>query len=129
MDVLVRADSGHRLFRDGGYHWREGCICTKLGKHEQIHALLQPSSTAHDPPVAVGPPIHAAGLNGRLTEKMEGDIRLVTDCPDRPRRFGYGARSAVPVNQPPWRSSAGVLAEQREIARMVHGMAISDPAT
>jgi len=35
-------------FGDSGFHWREGCICTKLGVHRQLHTLIHPHSWVVD---------------------------------------------------------------------------------
>lgn len=65
-------------FGDSGHHWREGCICTKLGQHEQLHTLIHPSSW-----IFAGQPWqqvlrdNAAALNGRLSEAMEDYIHEV----------------------------------------------------
>lgn len=67
-------------FGDSGFHWREGCICTKLGQHEQIHTLIHPHSWTID-----GCPwqdvlrAHAEDLSGRLREEMERYIVEVTE--------------------------------------------------
>jgi len=31
-----------RYFADSAFHWREGCICTKIGTYAQIHTLMHP---------------------------------------------------------------------------------------
>lgn len=31
-----------RYFADSAFHWREGCICTKIGRYPQIHTLMHP---------------------------------------------------------------------------------------
>ncbi len=35
---------GMKYFGDSGFHWREGCVCSKIGKFDQIHTLIHPSS-------------------------------------------------------------------------------------
>ena len=36
-------------FGDSGFHWREGCVCTKIGRYPQIHTLIHPHSWDRDP--------------------------------------------------------------------------------
>ncbi len=67
-----------RYFGDSGFHWREGCICTKLGEHEQIHTLIHPHSWAiwdrewQDVLRAT-----MADLGGRVSAEMERYIASV----------------------------------------------------
>lgn len=67
-------------FGDSGFHWREGCVCTKLGEHEQIHTLIHPHSwTIYDRPWQDVLRAHADDLSGRLRQEMEDYIVEVTD--------------------------------------------------
>lgn len=64
-------------FGDSGFHWREGCICTKLGLHERIHTLIHPHSwvrTGEWRDVLIA---NADDLNGRLTTEMRDYIAEV----------------------------------------------------
>ncbi len=38
-----------KYFGDSGFHWREGCVCTKIGKYPQIHTLVHPHSWIREP--------------------------------------------------------------------------------
>ena len=38
-----------KYFGDSGFHWREGCICTKIGEFPQIHTLIHPGSWVREP--------------------------------------------------------------------------------
>lgn len=82
-------------FGDSGYHWREGCICTKLGALPQIHTLIHPHSWVIDAPWRDRLRAHAADLNRRLSEEMEVEIESVErylrdrERLDRERRARY----------------------------------------
>lgn len=58
-------------FGDSGFHWREGCVCTKF-HHARLHTLIHPHSWVRD-----GRPwqdvlrAHAADLADRLHGAME----------------------------------------------------------
>ena len=67
-------------FGDSGFHWREGCVCTKLGQHEQIHTLIHPHSwTISDRPWPDVLRAHADELSARLSGEMERYIIEVKD--------------------------------------------------
>ncbi|MCB9892390.1 MAG: hypothetical protein H6832_09055 [Planctomycetes bacterium] len=67
-------------FGDSGFHWREGCVCTKLGQHEQLHTLIHPHSwTISGRPWQDVLRAHAEDLGGRLASEMEAYIVEVTD--------------------------------------------------
>ena len=69
-----------RYFGDSGFHWREGCICTKLGEHERLHTLIHPHSwTIYGMPWQDVLRAHAAQLGGRLASEMEDYIAHVSD--------------------------------------------------
>ena len=92
-------------FGDSGFHWREGCVCTKLGQHEQIHTLIHPPSWTisgvawHDVLRA-----HADELSQRLREEMEAYIVEVTDylarraAIDAARAAKYDREDGAPSN-------------------------------
>jgi len=64
-------------FGDSGFHWREGCICTKF-HHEQLHTLIHPHCWVRGPvPWQEVLRAHAADLAGRMTEEMEAYIAEV----------------------------------------------------
>jgi hypothetical protein len=69
--ALVRAIP---YFGDSGFHWREGCVCTKLDR-PRLHTLIHPHSWVHE-----GGPWqevlreHARDLGRRLCGEMEGYI-------------------------------------------------------
>lgn len=66
---LVRAIP---YFGDSGHHWREGCICTKLGVHRQLHTLIHPHAWVYpDRPWQELLRAHAADLGARITAEME----------------------------------------------------------
>ncbi|MBK8975099.1 MAG: hypothetical protein IPM29_04190 [Planctomycetes bacterium] len=65
-------------FGDSGHHWREGCICTKLGVHERLHTLLHPHAwVMGDRAWTEVLRANAAGLNARLTAEIEAYIEHV----------------------------------------------------
>ncbi|HEX5051365.1 MAG TPA: hypothetical protein VFZ65_06305 [Planctomycetota bacterium] len=72
-------------FGDSGFHWREGCVCTKLHLR-QLHTLIHPHSWVRDrrswQEVLRA---HAAGLGNRLQAEMEAYVQHVE---------GYLARRA-----------------------------------
>jgi hypothetical protein len=65
-------------FADSGFHWREGCICTKLDAHPRIHTLIHPHSWMR-PPGDWRDALrsHANDLAGRLRAGMETHIQSV----------------------------------------------------
>jgi hypothetical protein len=66
-------------FGDSGHHWREGCICGRLGRHERLHTLIHPHAwTVWDRPWQEVLRAHAADLGGRLSAEMEAYVREVT---------------------------------------------------
>ena len=83
-------------FGDSGFHWREGCVCTKLGEHDRLHTLIHPHSW-----VVSGKPWqdvlrhYAADLSQRLHGEMEqyiADVEVyLKDHPrlDREREERY----------------------------------------
>lgn len=66
-------------FGDSGFHWREGCVCTKFDRR-QLHTLIHPHSWVRD-----GRPwqdvlrAHADDLAGRLRGEMEAYVRHVEE--------------------------------------------------
>lgn len=92
-------------FGDSGFHWREGCVCTKLGQHEQIHTLIHPhswtiSGVAWQDVLRA----HADELSQRLREEMEAYIVEVTDylarraAIDAARAAKYDREDGAPSN-------------------------------
>ena len=84
-------------FGDSGFHWREGCICTKL-HHDQLHTLIHPHSwTIWDRPWQEVLRAHAADLGGRQSADMERYIASVEvylrerPALDRAREERYGS--------------------------------------
>ena len=68
-----------RYFGDSGFHWREGCICTKLDL-PQVHTLIHPHSwVITDRGWQDVLRAHADDLNGRLTAEMEAYITSVEE--------------------------------------------------
>lgn len=64
-------------FGDSGFHWREGCICTKLDL-PRLHTLIHPHSwTIHGRDWQDVLRAHAAELSQRLSEEMERYIGSV----------------------------------------------------
>lgn len=65
-------------FGDSGHHWREGCICTKLGEHERLHTLIHPHAWTvwgkEWPEVLRA---HADDLAARLRAEMEAYVEEV----------------------------------------------------
>lgn len=74
--ALVR---GMPYFGDSGFHWREGCVCTKF-HHRQLHTLIHPHSWVRD-----GRPwqdvlrAHAQDLAGRIHGEMEAYVAHVAE--------------------------------------------------
>lgn len=69
-------------FGDSGFHWREGCICTKLDRsvRPQLHTLIHPHSwTIYDRGWQDVLRAHASDLAGRLKSEMEAYITSVED--------------------------------------------------
>lgn len=67
-------------FADSGFHWREGCICTKLGQFPRIHTLIHPHSwTISGVPWQEVLRAHASDLSERLRRGMEGYIASVEE--------------------------------------------------
>ncbi|MBI3819774.1 MAG: hypothetical protein HY286_13850 [Planctomycetes bacterium] len=67
-----------KYFADSGFHWREGCICTKLGVHPRIHTLIHPHSwvtQSQDWREALR--VHADNLAGRVLDEMEEYIQSI----------------------------------------------------
>lgn len=66
-------------FGDSGFHWREGCVCTKFG-HRRLHTLIHPHCWVRDErgwqDVLRA---HADALGARLAEEMERYIAEVAD--------------------------------------------------
>jgi hypothetical protein len=64
-------------FGDSGFHWREGCVCTKF-HHPRLHTLIHPHCWVRD-----GRPwqdvlrAHAQDLGGRLGTEMANYIASV----------------------------------------------------
>ena len=64
-------------FGDSGFHWREGCVCTKL-HHPQLHTLIHPHSWVRDArPWQNVLRAHANDLAGRLRAEMEAYVAHV----------------------------------------------------
>lgn len=67
-------------FGDSGHHWREGCICRKLGVHRRLHTLIHPHAwTVSDRPWPQVLLAHAEDLNGRLSAEMDDYVAHVRD--------------------------------------------------
>jgi hypothetical protein len=67
-------------FADSGFHWREGCICTKLGRHPKIHTLIHPHSwTIAGVKWQDVLRRHAEDLTARLRDQMEAYIASVEE--------------------------------------------------
>ncbi|MBZ0154099.1 MAG: hypothetical protein K8J09_21450 [Planctomycetes bacterium] len=91
--ALVR---GMPYFGDSGFHWREGCVCTKF-HHRQVHTLIHPHSWVHDgrpwQDVLRG---HARDLGDRISHEMEDYVVHVAEYLarraelDRERERKYG---------------------------------------
>jgi hypothetical protein len=74
--ALVRAIP---YFGDSGFHWREGCVCTKLAL-PRLHTLIHPHSWMRDErPWQDVLRNCARELSGRLEREMEGYIAEVED--------------------------------------------------
>lgn len=66
-------------FGDSGFHWREGCVCTKF-HHPRLHTLIHPHSWVRDArPWQQVLHAHAADLNGRLSAAMTDYVAHVED--------------------------------------------------
>jgi hypothetical protein len=64
-------------FGDSGFHWREGCVCTKF-HHRRLHTLIHPHSWVRDArPWQDVLRAHAQDLVGRLTAEMEAYVAHV----------------------------------------------------
>jgi hypothetical protein len=64
-------------FGDSGFHWREGCVCTKFDL-PRLHTLIHPHSwTIWDRSWQDVLRAHAEDLSGRLRDDMEEYIRSV----------------------------------------------------
>jgi hypothetical protein len=69
-------------FGDSGFHWREGCICTKLDRaaRPQLHTLIHPHSwTVSDRGWQDVLRRHAGDLSARLAQEMEDYIASVEE--------------------------------------------------
>ena len=67
-------------FGDSGFHWREGCICTKLGQHDRLHTLIHPHSwTISGKAWQDVLREHAKDLGTRIGEGMEAYIQHVSE--------------------------------------------------
>ena len=40
--ILDAADLDMKYISDSGRNWREGCLCTNIGKHKKMHVLIHP---------------------------------------------------------------------------------------
>lgn len=66
-------------FGDSGFHWREGCICTKL-HHPQLHTLIHPHSwVISDRAWQDVLRAHATDLSARLHADMEAYVSSVEE--------------------------------------------------
>ncbi|GAB4142564.1 MAG: hypothetical protein Fur0037_09820 [Planctomycetota bacterium] len=64
-------------FGDSGFHWREGCVCTKFDL-PQVHTLIHPHSWVRDSrPWQDVLRAHADDLASRMKQEMERYIRSV----------------------------------------------------
>ncbi len=64
-------------FGDSGFHWREGCVCTKL-HHPRLHTLIHPHSWVRDQRSWQDVlRAHAAELSGRMQLGIEQYIAEV----------------------------------------------------
>ncbi|MCA9321937.1 MAG: hypothetical protein KDB53_14440 [Planctomycetes bacterium] len=62
-------------FGDSGMKWREGCVCQKLGKLEQLHALIHPANWIRaDEPWTEVLRHHAQDAGRRLEMLMEAHV-------------------------------------------------------
>jgi len=85
-------------FGDSGFHWREGCVCTKLDR-PRLHTLIHPHSWVR-PDGAWQEALrhHARDLGGRLADEMEAYVASVEDYLarrvelDAARAARYGGR-------------------------------------
>ncbi|MBK8096861.1 MAG: hypothetical protein IPK26_07130 [Planctomycetes bacterium] len=91
--ALVRAIP---YFGDSGFHWREGCVCTKFA-HERLHTLIHPHSWVRDDrPWQEVLRAHARDLTGRQLVAMEQYVVHVNEYLqrraelDRARASRYG---------------------------------------
>jgi len=84
-------------FGDSGFHWREGCVCTKFDRR-QLHTLIHPHCWVRDGRAWQDVlRAHAADLSGRLGREMEDYVAEVerylarrADL-DRERESRYGS--------------------------------------
>ena len=88
-DCMYQPDAGARhirYFGDSGFHWREGCVCTKFDL-PQLHTLIHPHSWVRDErPWQDVLRAHARDLSARMTAEMESYIASVeTYLAERPR--------------------------------------------
>jgi hypothetical protein len=90
-------------FGDSGFHWREGCVCTKIDRHRQIHTLIHPHSwVIGNRPWQDVLRAHAAELGGRIAAEMEGYIVSVEEYLENRARLdvarvaAYGRDSEAP---------------------------------
>ncbi len=66
-------------FGDSGFHWREGCVCTKFDRR-QIHTLIHPHSWVRDArPWQQVLLAHADDLAGRLRGEMTAYVAHVEE--------------------------------------------------
>ncbi|MFM1872377.1 MAG: hypothetical protein RL398_1799 [Planctomycetota bacterium] len=66
-------------FGDSGFHWREGCVCTKFD-HERLHTLIHPHSWVRDErPWQDVLRAHAHDLGARIVGEMENYVTHVGD--------------------------------------------------
>ncbi|MEW6071303.1 MAG: hypothetical protein AB1726_01740 [Planctomycetota bacterium] len=86
-------------FGDSGFHWREGCVCTKFHL-PRLHTLIHPHSwTLGERPWREVLRAHAGELAGRLRAEMEDYIRSVEvylanrAVLDEERERRYGGKS------------------------------------
>lgn len=84
-------------FGDSGFHWREGCVCTKFDRR-RLHTLIHPHSWVRDDrPWQDVLHAHAADLGARLAGEMAAYVAHVEDYLqrrgelDRARERRYGS--------------------------------------
>jgi hypothetical protein len=64
-------------FGDSGFHWREGCVCTKFA-HRQVHTLIHPHSWVRDERSWQDVlRAHAVDLGGHITAEIEAYVAHV----------------------------------------------------
>lgn len=67
-----------KYFADSGHHWREGCICTKIGRFPQIHTLIHPHAWVFGPlPWREVLERHLAVAAARMSDEMKAYVALV----------------------------------------------------